>query len=74
MLEKQWFIAFISKLKYDARGWFSLVLIMFSCGLVHTKMGVCLQCMEKIIPITGISGSLHVGNAEQMLLKLTAEM
>lgn len=47
---------------------------MFSCGLVHTKMGVCLQCMEKIIPITGISGSLHVGNAEQMLQKLTAEM
>lgn len=30
--------------------------------------------MEKIIPITGISGNLHVGNAEQMLLKLTAEM
>lgn len=51
-----------------------LVVIMFSSGVKHTLKWVCAcDAQGKLFTLTGISGYLHVGDAEQMLLKLTAE-
>lgn len=47
---------------------------MFSSGVKHTLKWVCAcDTQGKLFTLTDISGYLHMGNAEQMLLKLTAE-
>lgn len=52
-----------------------LIFIMFSSGLKHTLKCVCACDAErKLFLLNGVTGYLHVGNAEQMLLKLTTEM
>lgn len=52
-----------------------LVFIMFSSGLKHTLKWVhACDAERKVLSLSGVPGYLHVGDTEQMLVKLTAEM